>query len=323
MQEMAQRRLFPKNEDDEEDFDLDDDDRRRSSAGARQSTTSTKSTLSTGAMNAKRARHRINESFKQLADLCGCQQKKKPSILLSAIEKVQQLESELRQLEFQSMMKKQEEQLLALDLRQEAHVLPNNPVNITSAAIIRSIGQLSRISSLPGSKHDWTDDYQHIIETGQSAIIVLSASSKIVECNQHFCNLVGYTREEIIEGGMTIFQVTHPESMGDTLVIGSKLLAKPHVLHRYSKAYLSKSGSVVHAVTTTWLSFNREGHAKWCHAVVEPVTDPNDVSRNFLKGNTEAQLSTIPPLGLNEPSGGGQQQQQAPDASAGFAYSTH
>jgi hypothetical protein len=55
-----------------------------------------KSALSAGAVNAARARKRINESFKHLADLCGCSRSKKPSILISAIDKIQRLEATVR-----------------------------------------------------------------------------------------------------------------------------------------------------------------------------------------------------------------------------------
>jgi hypothetical protein len=55
-----------------------------------------KAALSAGAVNAARARKRINESFKHLADLCACNRSKKPSILLSAIDKIQRLESRVR-----------------------------------------------------------------------------------------------------------------------------------------------------------------------------------------------------------------------------------
>lgn len=231
-----------------------------------------KHSSNTSAASAARARKRINDSFKQLAGVCGCAKSKRPGILRSAIEKVRVLEEKIRTLEDKQKEQAKDNEVLTQDLRQETVLDMSSGMAPSPAAIIRSVAQLSRVpnAALSQTGRDWTPEYQHIFDNGNLYMMVVGTSTKVTNINNNLCQMLGYQTHEV-EDKMTVFQLTHPSSLTDTLAMGSRLHSKPHHLHRYKKIYVHKLGHLVNTIITTWLSYNAEGQATWCHSVTEPL----------------------------------------------------
>lgn len=245
-----------------------------------------------GAINAARARTRINVGFKELAELCRCHSQKKPTILASAIERIKELKSEIARLKEEQDMGQQEGVSEAgVPMQERAALrLPMSPENVSTANLIRTLAQRSRIPGGEASRYDWTEEYQLAFDRGVLCMLVNGRGTYIQQINGALLKLLGYTREEVLgaranlgpgeefedeseaEGKepMTILQLTHRVSVSDTLAVLAGLFQRPHSLHRYKKQYVHKDGSLIMALTTSWLSFKGDGEPFWVHTVVEP-----------------------------------------------------
>jgi PAS domain S-box-containing protein len=92
----------------------------------------------------------------------------------------------------------------------------------------------------------------------------LSTSGRWLRVNQRFCDMVGYSREELIE--KTFQDITHPDDLETDQANTRRLLAGEISTYNREKRYLHKDGSVV-----------------WINLTVSLVRQPSDDPDYFLK----------------------------------------
>lgn len=98
--------------------------------------------------------------------------------------------------------------------------------------------------------------------------------------NQHFCEMLGYTRAELLNG-MSFLDITHPEDIELSRKALSLLYREEVESLQLEKRYVRKDGSVIWVNVVPKVIRNRDGHATRRLVVVHDITS--------LK-NTEAAL---------------------------------
>ena len=82
--------------------------------------------------------------------------------------------------------------------------------------------------------------FRTTFESAPIGITNFSLEGRLLEVNQGYCNLVGYTRDELLE--MTYIQITAPEFQQQDTVMIKKILAGEISEFNHEKQYLCKNG---------------------------------------------------------------------------------
>jgi two-component system sensor histidine kinase/response regulator len=114
-----------------------------------------------------------------------------------------------------------------------------------------------------------------------------SETGRFLKVNQKYCDIVGYTQEEMEE--MTLMEITHPDDVHRDLNNIKKLLRGKIRDSTVEKRYIHKNGSVVW-VNLSVSPFWRVGEKPNYHiAVVQDITDRKAAEAELKKAKQEAE----------------------------------
>jgi len=107
---------------------------------------------------------------------------------------------------------------------------------------------------------------------------------RMLRVNQRFCDIVGHTREELLE--KTFEEFTHPEDVGADSEQSRQLLAGEIRTYTMEKRYIRKDGSVVWVDLTVSLVRESSGEPGYFIAVVEDVTERKHAEQSLRRSLT-------------------------------------
>ena len=116
---------------------------------------------------------------------------------------------------------------------------------------------------------DATERYRVLYETITDGIVFIDMNGRIVECNQAFAGMLGYSREELKH--FTYRELT-PEQWRET----DDNILKEQIMKRgysdeYEKQYIRKDGTVLQASLRGWLITDEDGLPKGMWAVIREI----------------------------------------------------
>ncbi|MEU8229113.1 EAL domain-containing protein [Actinoplanes sp. NPDC048967] len=147
---------------------------------------------------------------------------------------------------------------------------------------------------------------------------VSTMDGRIVQVNQAFADLLGYTTEELCS--LLVPQLNHPEDPPEMWKMYEALIGGEHDHVRMEKAYYRKDRAVVWTDLTVSLIRDEAGAPEFTIAMVQDITD-----RRRLKHRLEHQATHDPLTGLPNRTMVGEQLQRIfdtgdPDARVGLCY---
>lgn len=89
--------------------------------------------------------------------------------------------------------------------------------------------------------------------------------------NQRFCDIVGYSREELLT--LTFQQITHPDDLDRDVALFEALMRGEIEHYHVEKRYIHKKGHVVWVDLTTALQRDSRGVPHYCVPVIVDITD--------------------------------------------------
>jgi PAS domain S-box-containing protein len=115
-------------------------------------------------------------------------------------------------------------------------------------------------------------------------IAMTSLEGHIVEANQKFADILGYSLEDLRK--LTFFAVTHPDDLEKTRIGTGRLLAGEIPELVYEKRYLRKDGTPVWSLSTITLLKNAAGQPQRLVGVIEDITS-RKLAENALRESEE------------------------------------
>ncbi len=113
----------------------------------------------------------------------------------------------------------------------------------------------------------------------------VTPDGKFLRINQRFCDIVGYSKEEIL--ARTLQDITHPDDLEAGLVNLKKVLKGEQQTYSIKKRYIHKSGSEVWVNLTDSLVSDASGSSKYFISVIEDMTEYMKVLEELhLKNDT-------------------------------------
>jgi PAS domain S-box-containing protein len=101
--------------------------------------------------------------------------------------------------------------------------------------------------SSSGSKNDHEQRYETIFDSDMVGILASGLDGKIIEANDYFLRMIGYTREELLAGKLNWINLTDPEFLPVSYQAGKSLESFEKVTP-FEKNYIHKDGHQVPAL---------------------------------------------------------------------------
>ena len=103
--------------------------------------------------------------------------------------------------------------------------------------------------------------YRMLHETQRDAFVRVTMDGRIVECNDIYCEMLGYSREEL--GGLTYVQLTPERWHGvEEVIVREQILARGYS-DVYEKEYRRKDGLIIPVELRTILGRRRRAFRPW------------------------------------------------------------
>ncbi len=108
-------------------------------------------------------------------------------------------------------------------------------------------------------------------EQAAAGIAHVGFGGEWLRVNQKLCDIVGYTREELLQ--RTFQDITHPDDLDKDLELFGRLMAGEIPTYSMEKRYFHKDGSIVWIDLTVSAASDEEGKPEYCISVIEDITE--------------------------------------------------
>jgi diguanylate cyclase (GGDEF)-like protein/PAS domain S-box-containing protein len=157
---------------------------------------------------------------------------------------------------------------------------------------VRMLGTIQDITERHRTEillRDSEERYRATFEQVAVGIVHASFEGRILRCNAHFADLLGYTVEEIT--GKTIRQISAPEDFKTTVAALKRLRHGNASSEILEKRYLRKNGSLCWAKLTISQQCDGEGHPIHFIALVEDINEHKAVEQRLAATQETLRLS--------------------------------
>ena len=117
-------------------------------------------------------------------------------------------------------------------------------------------------------------DFRMIFEHAPIGIAVVDAELRYLDANAAYCQMLGYTKEELLE--RRVPDVTHPEDRQRDVEFSQPLQAGLLPRYRAHKRYVHKSGRTVWGEMTA-LALRDEGGVSYTFSIVKDISERMDL----------------------------------------------
>lgn len=130
-----------------------------------------------------------------------------------------------------------------------------------------------------GEKRD-AELYRMLFHTGADGIVITSVDGIILDANDAFLRMIGYTLEEL--RGKNVREVT-PEKWHDIEADKIRDVCAGYGARRFEKEYIRKDGSVFPVSVSGWLMDDKKGETQKMGAFVHDITAQKNAERALLE----------------------------------------
>lgn len=139
-----------------------------------------------------------------------------------------------------------------------------------SRYIGRQIGQFCLRALAQAELRQSEKRHADMIEQAAIGLAHVNDEGRYVHVNRWLCELLGYTRDELL--GMTVKQISHPDDKNVTDTVRAQLRAGAIESFQMEKRYLRKDGSIVWVHLTISVQRDAEGHALNDISVIQDIS---------------------------------------------------
>ncbi|TXT67642.1 MAG: putative Sensory transduction histidine kinase [Promethearchaeota archaeon] len=123
--------------------------------------------------------------------------------------------------------------------------------------------------------------FRNTFEQAAVGIAHISPKGKILDLNQRFCDIIGYTKEEMLSKSLE--DITHKEDLEEDTHSVSLMLNGEINTYSMEKRYIHKRGSIVWVNLTISLVKNTDGQPEYFITVIEDITKKKKMEEQIKK----------------------------------------
>jgi PAS domain S-box-containing protein len=112
-----------------------------------------------------------------------------------------------------------------------------------------------------------------VFEQAAVGMALLDAEGKYVNLNQKLCDLIGYSRTELL--GLGSIDITHPDDVAEDKITRARIQTEPDAFKyvEREKRYLNKYGAVVWCAVTVSPVYDAAGTIEYVLVVIQSISD--------------------------------------------------
>lgn len=161
----------------------------------------------------------------------------------------------------------------------------------TVLGIVSAITDITQYKQAEEVLRESEEQFRATFEQAAVGIAHVRPDGRWLMVNQKLCDIVGYTREELLE--RTFQDITHPEDLNADLEYTRQVLANKIQTYSVEKRYLRKDGSYVWINLTTTLVREPSGKPKYFIAVIEDISPRKRAEEEIRKLNEDLEQRVI------------------------------
>jgi diguanylate cyclase (GGDEF)-like protein/PAS domain S-box-containing protein len=152
-------------------------------------------------------------------------------------------------------------------------------INLTLSVVANAAGEpeylIGVVEDISDRKYgeellqDSEERFQAIFEQAAVGMEICTLEGRFFRLNQKFCDIVGYSRIELLE--RTFQDITHPEDLPESLELKRQLLAGEIPYYSLEERYVRQDGSIVWVNMMLSLMRDATGEPKYFIGVVEDI----------------------------------------------------
>jgi PAS domain S-box-containing protein len=114
------------------------------------------------------------------------------------------------------------------------------------------------------------ETFRNAFEHSSIGMVLVSTEGKFLKVNKSICDLLGYTREELLV--KTFQEITHPDDLEADLTLLQKTLNKEIKNYQLEKRYYTKAGNVIWIVLNVSLVLGQDGEPLYFVSQIKDIT---------------------------------------------------
>jgi len=123
--------------------------------------------------------------------------------------------------------------------------------------------------------------FHAVFEHAAVGIGQISPTGEFLQINQHFCDLIGYAREEVLATGFTFQHITLPDDLNEDMLQVNRLLLGQADRYRLEKRYVCKDGHIVWVDLAVHLMRDDTGAPCYFISAVHDISDRKQAEQNL------------------------------------------
>ncbi len=139
------------------------------------------------------------------------------------------------------------------------------------AGLIGNIVDISERKQAETTMKASEERYRAMFENAAVGITRVDLNAVLVDVNQKFCDMLGYTRDELI--GKAIKDVTHPDDYSKGVALRGQVTTGETQQAIGEKRFVRKDGAIIWARRTMSIARDSAGNPQYAISVVEDITE--------------------------------------------------
>jgi PAS domain S-box-containing protein len=135
---------------------------------------------------------------------------------------------------------------------------------------IVSIRDITESKKIENELRQSEEKYRSLFNSMKDGIVMVDMAGKIIDCNQAYLDMLGYSKEELLKLTYKQFTPARWEKI-EADIVKNKIIAKGYS-DEYEKEYIRKDGQIILVALNTWLIKDASGKPEGMWATVRDMT---------------------------------------------------
>ncbi len=157
--------------------------------------------------------------------------------------------------------------------------------------LIQTIDDINDRKQADQNSRDSEKRFREVFEQAAVGITRVDLNGVLVDCNQKFCDLLGFSREELI--GKSMKDITHPDDYGAGAQYRTQLTKGDGGSRTGEKRFIRKDGTSLWVRRTMSTACDEAGRPQYVISVVEDITEKKELEQHHQETFDQAAVGIV------------------------------